>query len=282
MMTIDLHMHSTVSDGTDTPEELLGKVRASGLGVFSVTDHDAVKACALIRPLLGEGDPVLIDGVEFSCRDEEGKYHILGYGYEPGAEPIRTLTESGRRHRLNKARMRVDFLRAEFGFSFSDEELAWLFAQHNPGKPHIARLMVARGWAGSVSEAIEDYLDRLSCPTEYLRPEEAIARILESGGIPVLAHPVFGSGSQLIRGADMDRRVRRLTEYGLSGLEAYYSGFSDGMIAEMLSLAGRYDLCVTAGSDYHGANKPIRIGQTRLGASMPERLERFLAAVVRH
>ncbi|MBO6039968.1 MAG: PHP domain-containing protein, partial [Oscillospiraceae bacterium] len=86
---IDLHMHSTVSDGTDAPEEILARVREAGITLFAVTDHDAVKAGRIIPPLLTEGDPAFLTGAEFSCRDEEGKYHILGYGYDPDAEPVR-------------------------------------------------------------------------------------------------------------------------------------------------------------------------------------------------
>ena len=86
---IDLHIHTTISDGTDTPEELLPLVKEAGLDVFSVTDHDSVKASRIIPPLLKDGDPAFISGVEFSCKDEEGKYHILGYAYDPEAPSIR-------------------------------------------------------------------------------------------------------------------------------------------------------------------------------------------------
>ena len=78
MEKIDLHMHTTVSDGTDPPEQIVARVREAGIGLFSVTDHDAVKAGQVIPPLLGKGDPAFVTGAEFSCRDEEGKYHILG------------------------------------------------------------------------------------------------------------------------------------------------------------------------------------------------------------
>ena len=81
-------MHSKVSDGTDTIEELLGNVKKAGVGIFSLTDHDAAKGCFTMLSLLKEGDPVFIPGVEFSCKDEKGKYHILGFGYEPGSESI--------------------------------------------------------------------------------------------------------------------------------------------------------------------------------------------------
>ena len=83
---IDLHIHSTFSDGTDTPEQILEHAREIGLDLFSITDHDALKAGPVIRSLRKEGDPAFVTGVEFSCKDEKGKYHILGYGYDPEAE----------------------------------------------------------------------------------------------------------------------------------------------------------------------------------------------------
>ena len=92
---IDLHMHSTVSDGTDTPEELLARVQEAGIELFALTDHDALKGCDMIRKARKPGDPQFLNGVEFSCRDELGKYHILGYGYDPDSPSILNVVEKG-------------------------------------------------------------------------------------------------------------------------------------------------------------------------------------------
>lgn len=275
---IDLHMHTTVSDGTDAPEEILARVREAGIRLFSVTDHDAVKAGRIIPPLLKEGDPAFLTGAEFSCRDEEGKYHILGYGYDPDADAIRALVEKGHGLRIGKVKARLDFLKKEFGFSFPREELDALFALDNPGKPHIANMMVRRGFAPSKEQAIREFIDRIRFRNEYIRPEDAIRGILGGGGIPVLAHPFYGDGDQLILGEEMDKRLRHLMDFGLQGAEAFYSGFTPRLIGEMLSLAERYGLYVTAGSDYHGSNKLVELGDTGLGApdEWPEGLRRFL------
>lgn len=278
---IDLHMHTTVSDGTDTPEGIVARVREAGIGLFSVTDHDAVKAGRIIPPLLTEGDPAFLTGVEFSCRDEEGKYHILGYGYDPDAEPVRELSENGHRLRIAKVRARLDFLREEFGFSFPQEELKALFALDNPGKPHIANMMVRHGYAQSKEQAIKEYINRIRFRKEFIRPEEAICGILGGGGIPILAHPSYGDGDQLILGEEMDRRLRHLMDLGVQGVEAFYSGFSPQMCREMLFFAERYELYVTAGSDYHGTNKMVMLGDTGLGDpdEWPEGLRSFLKDV---
>ena len=278
---IDLHMHTTVSDGTDSPEQIVALAREAGLGIFSVTDHDALKAGRIIPPLLAEGDPAFVTGAEFSCRDEEGKYHILGYGFDPDAEPIRMLVETTHSLRIKKVRTRLDVLKRQFGFSFPEEEQRRLFALENPGKPHIANMMVRFGYAQSKDQAFRDYLNRLRMPSEYLRPEQVIPAILESGGIPVLAHPSYGDGDQLILGEEMDGRIRRLMDFGLRGAEAFYSGFTPLLCGEILSLAAKYGLYITAGSDYHGKNKLVTLGDTGLdaGTEWPEGLKSFLKDV---
>ena len=280
---IDLHMHTTVSDGTDSPEQIVARVREAGITLFSVTDHDAVKAGRIIPPLLAEGDPAFITGAEFSCRDGEGKYHILGYGYDPDAETMRELVETGHRLRIGKVRARLDFLKKEFGFSFPEEDLRRLFELDNPGKPHIANLMVRLGYAENKDQAIREYINRIRFRNEYFRPEQAIGAILGGGGIPMLAHPSYGDGDQLVLGEEMDARLRRLMGFGLQGVEAFYSGFTPRLCREMLSFAERYGLYVTAGSDYHGQNKLIRLGDTGLdsAAEAPEGLTRFLRDVER-
>ena len=279
MMRIDLHMHSTISDGTDTPSELLEHIREAKIELFALTDHDAIKGCTMIRNLLRPGDPLFINGVEFSCRDEEGKYHILGYNYTPDSEAILDVVELGHRYREKKLMARLEFIRERFGFSFSEEDVQKLMKLDNPGKPHIGNLMAQYGYAPSKDVAIRVYLNQARFPNEYVRPEQAIQGILKSGGIPVLAHPAFGSGDEMILGDQMDRRLKRLSAFGLQGVEAFYSSFTKKMEREMLFFAEKYNLYVTAGSDYHGQNKIIPLGETNLDRveSIPEGMKRFLS-----
>ena len=281
MKKIDLHMHSTVSDGTDTPRELLDHVREAGIALFALTDHDAVKGCKEIRGLLSEDDPKLVTGVEFSCRDGQGKYHILGYRYDPDSASILDLVERGHRYRIGKVKTRLALIRERFGFAFSEEDIRNLLALDNPGKPHIANLMVRYGYAPSKQTAIREYLNRLHFQSEYISPEDAIRGILAGGGIPVLAHPAFGSGEQMITGSEMEQRLRRLTGYGLQGVEAFYSEYTPELTAEALAFAEMFELVVTAGSDYHGRNKTIPLGKTNLDreTSIPEGLKRFLRRI---
>ena len=275
---IDLHMHTTLSDGTDPPEEIPARVKEAGITLFSVTDHDSVKSARIIAPLLREGDPDFLPGAEFSCRDEDGKYHILGYGYDPDTKAMKDLAELGHSFRMNKVKARLEYLKTQFGFTFPEEELRQLLAMDNPGKPHIGNLMVKMGYARSKEQAIKEFIDRIRFRNEYVRPEEAVRGILGAGGIPVLAHPSYGDGDQLILGQDMERRLQKLVAFGLQGVEGFYSGFTPKLRREILDLAERYGLYVTAGSDYHGKNKLVPLGDTGLESDLewPEGLKRFV------
>lgn len=281
MNMIDLHMHTTVSDGTDAPEEIILRVKEAGLSVFSVTDHDAVKGCSIIQEKLRPGDPEFLCGVEFSTKDEKGMYHILGYGYNPASEAIQEIIRHGHSLRMEKLQARLDFIRDTFDIRLPEEAVRELFSQDNPGKPHIANLMVKYGYAESKDQAIRNYLNRFHMPNAYVRPEEAIKAILAGNGIPVLAHPFYGNGDQLILGDEMVLRLLHLMDFGLQGVEAFYSGFSPKMREEMLALADRYSLYVTAGSDYHGKNKMVSLGDTGLDAEkrLPGGMLRFFEAV---
>lgn len=283
MKKIDLHIHTTISDGTDRPEDLIQKVRDTGLDLFSVSDHDAIRGGSLMPDLLAgaEHAPAFIRGVEFSCKDEKGKYHILGYGYDPEAPAINGAVQHGHALRMEKTQARLEFLTEEFGFVFPEEEIQELLARDNPGKPHIADLMIKHGYAENMTQAIREFIDKKRFRSMHIRAEEAIRSILESGGIPVLAHPSYGDGDDLILGQEMEDRLRYLMEFGLAGVEAYYSGFTARMQEEILGLADKYSLYITAGSDYHGTNKLVELGDTNLDniADAPSGLHRFLEDV---
>lgn len=271
-------MHSTISDGTDTPVELLGKIRDAGIGLWSLTDHDDTLGCRFVSHHLVEGDPAFIPGVEFSCKDEEGKYHIIGYGYDIESPEINNVVNIGHTMRMEKAKARVEFVVKEFGFELPQEEINRFLNLPNPGKPHLGNLLVKYGYCDSKEKAINEYIDKAKIKDRFLRPETAIEGILRAGGIPVLAHPIYGSGDQLILGEEMDDRLRRLVGFGLKGVEGFYSGFTFKMNDMMLAHADKYDLYVTAGSDYHGTNKMIELGDTGLddASEGPARLLKFM------
>jgi len=284
---IDLHMHSTASDGTDSPEMLMENVRNAGIELFALTDHDGIAGVEELRrirkeqPKKAEG-LLSLNGIEFSCRDQNGKYHILGYGYDETSEIMNRTVNIAHENRLMKVEQRLAFLKEDFGFTFEQKDIDALYRNHNPGKPHIANMMIKYGYAKTINEAIKDILNKKKIPNVYLKPEEAIDTILKSGGIPVLAHPSYGDGDQLITGDEMDERLKRLKGFGLQGVEAFYSGFTPKLNRELLDFADQYDFYVTAGSDYHGKNKLIDLGETNLDSVSegPEKLHAFLEYVI--
>ena len=179
---IDLHMHTAVSDGTDEPKSIIDRVKSAGVDLFALTDHDAINGCTVVKDNLKKGDPAFIFGVEFSCKDEEGKYHILGYGYDENAPSINEVVDKGHNFRMEKLAKRLDFLKREYSFSFSEEDKESLFALNNPGKPHIGNLMVKYGYAKTKEEAIENFINNCTAKDEYVRPEEAISAVKRAGG----------------------------------------------------------------------------------------------------
>ena len=276
----DLHMHSTVSDGTDSPEEILNLVKKKGFDCFSLTDHDDCSGCREIRKVLDDSIR-FINGIEFSCTDEKGKYHILGYGFQLESKVLNDVIKKGHGFRVYKFLERVNFLHDELGIILPEERIDQLMLLNNPGSPHIGQLMVEFGYAKSIDDAIKNYIKKKKFKSYYLKPHEAIEGILAAGGIPVLAHPVFGNGSQNIRGEELEERVIRLREMGLKGLEGFYSKYDDSMREEVQGLAAKYQMYVTVGSDYHGTIKTVSLGDTGFdsGKEIPEGMRRFFADI---
>ena len=268
---IDLHMHSDFSDGTDSPEDLINNVKAAGIDIFSLTDHDEIKGCEELFRHLKADDPVFIPGVEFSTSDEEGKYHILGYAYDTGSPVMAQMIARFHEIRMYKLGRRVELLKEYYGFEFTDSDMEWLYSRNNPGKPHIANLMVRHGYAPDITSAIDNYVSNCRVRYQTVRPEEAIETILKSNGIPVLAHGFLGDGGQLLNNYEMEMRLIRLQDMGLAGIECFYSGFTPAMNSYMLYFSHKYNLLATAGSDYHGGNKNVRLGDTGIGTGTGER-----------
>lgn len=257
--TIDLHMHSTASDGTDTPEQLLKNVRRAGLRVFSLTDHDAIDGCARLEPLV-PADLVFFRGVEFSCITPAGKCHILGYQYRPGAPSMDRALEAGRALRLAKLTRRLDYLRTASGIVFSPGELDWLHSLSSPGKPHLAQLIVQQGKAADRTEAIRRYLDGIPGGDARIEARLAIEGILGAGGVPVWAHPLGGEGETHLTPEDFAAQFAVLRDLGIQGIECCYSRYTAAEVSFLLDQARKHGLLVSGGSDYHGTAKTIPLG----------------------
>ncbi len=276
-MRVDMHMHTNVSDGTDSPAELLEIVRRNGIDMFSITDHDDCEGCRMMSDILRPGDPLFVNGIEINAKEDGRKYHILGYGFDSSHEKMIALIHKVHKIRQNKVKGRIEFLAKQFGYVFPEHELDALFANRNPGKPHIGNLMVKYGYAPNRNVAIADYINRYREPQEHVTPEEAIGTILQAGGVPVLAHGLFGDGGQNLSEKELRYRVDHLSSIGLRGLECYYSGYSVQQQKITRCICEDYDLLATAGSDYHGLNKVVRPGEHGLGNEKEDdRIMKFL------
>ena len=257
---VDLHIHTRFSDGSDSPAELAAKVRSAGLRLFSVTDHDTIDGALEMERFVPAGMRYL-RGVEFSCIDPAGKCHILGYNYDPDHPALRRALQEGRQLRLEKMHLRVEQLRRDFGLELTKEEEAWLWSRKSPGKPHLGRIILDRGLADSLDQAIRSFIrdvpgrDRIDAKT-------AVEAITASGGFPVWAHPLGGEGEKRLSPEKFKKLLSALTGYGIRGLECRYSRYSMEDVDFLLSQAEKHGLTVTGGSDYHGSNKRgIELGQ---------------------
>lgn len=258
-----MHLHTTASDGSDTPEALIAKAKSIGLKTVSITDHDTLGG--LLSVLDGGDDAIeIITGIEFSCNTSEKHgfdCHILGYGFDPYNEEIIRVIEHGRTMRFVKFEARVKYLEDNFGIILSEAEIQELRSYNAVAKPHIARILMSRGLADSVTDAIAKYLKGDDFPDDRIDAREAIDAIHLAGGIAVYAHPLGGELERRLTPCEFTARVKTLLEMGIDGLEAYYSRYSSSDRELVLGVARDMGLCVSAGSDYHGENKTVKLGE---------------------
>lgn len=255
----DYHMHSIYSDGSDTLEELLEKLKASGIQSFSLTDHDTIEGCKRMLELVPE-DMDFITGIEFSCYSNGGKCHILGYGCDPENEILQAAINEGYLKRKNKLEVRLCHLKDVHGICFTEQEAERLHKLHSVGKPHLARLIVEKGLAADIDEAIHRFINGCKTENDRIYAGTAIQAILASGGVPVWAHPLGGEGEKHLKEDAFLEKLEVLMELGIQGLECYYSRYSFGEIDTLKLHAEKNHLLISGGSDYHGINKNIPLG----------------------
>ena len=254
----DLHIHTTASDGSDTPRALAGKI--AGLRLFSVTDHDTIEGALEMAALVPNGVKYLM-GVEFSCITLAGKCHILGYGFDPDCPQFRAALNEGRQLRLDKLERRLQRLKTEFGIELTEAELLGLKNQNSPGKPHLGRILVDRGLAEDLDEAIGHYLKKDPPGRDRIEAKTAVDAILAAGGFPVWAHPLGGEGEKRLSEEKFEALFAHLLACGIKGLECRYSRYGRAEREFLLDRAASSGLTATGGSDYHGINKPgLKLG----------------------
>lgn len=267
-MPADLHIHSNLSDGTESPEEIVRQAKYAGLTVISITDHDNVDGIErAITSGFNQGVEV-IPGVEFTCEFKRWEIHILGYFIDHKSQELLGILEKVQKSRHERIIKMIKKLK-KMGVEIEAEDVFKISGKKSPGRPHVARVLVERGFVSNFKEAFVRYLafKGPAYVSHYkLSPFDAIGLVKRAAGIAVFAHPAVSKCDELI--PDM-------VSAGLSGIEAEYFGQNREKTRHYLSLAEKFGLLVTGGSDYHGGNtgKEVKLGDFKLKDEYVEKLK---------
>ncbi len=248
MAIIDLHIHTTASDGLSTPPELVDQVRVAGITIFAVTDHDTVAALSDVSGLAAEAGVTFVPGIEITAVDRQKDVHILGYFINPGCPPLLEFLEASRRDRARRGRLMCEQLTAA-GAPLEFESLhSGPQAAPSPviSRPLVADALVTAGHVASRQEAFDRFLAEGRpgyVPRIGASPAEVVAIIARAGGLASLAHP--GTTGR-------DDLIRPLVDAGLAAVECFHADHNSAVTSRYLELARKYGLDATGGSDFHG------------------------------
>jgi predicted metal-dependent phosphoesterase TrpH len=273
---VDLHIHSNVSDGKYTPEEIVAKAAEIGLAYLALTDHDSVEGIPAAKKAAADFPGLtFIPGVEISPDVPDGEVHVLGYFIDYNDKDLLEDLKRFRDSRYGRARGMVDKLRG-LGMDIDWRRVREIAGDGTIGRPHIAQAMLEKGYIENFTEAFEKYIGRdgpAYVEREKMTPGEAVALALRSGGLPVLAHPFTVP--------EPEKMVDRLKTAGLVGIEAYYKDHTQEKADELIAMADKYGLIVTGGSDYHGIDDSREVGLG--GVEVPvEAAERLISLASQH
>ncbi|WP_431838232.1 PHP domain-containing protein [Cellulomonas sp. Y8] len=279
-MRIDLHTHSSVSDGTETPGGLVASAAAAGLDVVALTDHDTTAGWAEASDAARRLGVALVPGTEVSALSRGVSVHLLSYLQDPAHPALADVVAQTRDARLHRGRAIVERLSEDLPITWDD-----VLAQQSPGtvvgRPHIADALVAQGVVPDRTAAFADLLSaRGRYYVPYYAPEavEAVEAVLASGGVPVFAHPGADGRGRVVPDSD----IEELAEAGLAGLEVHHRDHTPEQRARLTALADRLGLLVTGSSDYHGTGKDNVLGENTTAPEVLAEIERRgRAAVVR-
>ena len=259
MPNVDLHTHTTASDGSCTPFELVSMANQVGLVALAITDHDTIDGLSEGLQAAKQYGMEVIPGVEISTefRDE---MHILGYYIDRTSQQLQEGLIMLQEFR-NERNPRIIKRLAELGVPVTMEDIEKQAGGKVIGRPHIAQALMKKGYVESVNDAFSRFLARGKVayfPKEKLTPSQGVRLIADAGGIPVLAHPKDLKLTEW----ELDAVIKDLKAHGLQGIEVWYSTHTEAETIQYLKLAKKYDLAATGGSDYHGFSKPaISLGK---------------------
>ncbi len=268
---IDLHTHTVLSDGTMTPEELVGYAEKKGLYALALTDHDTIGGIEAALLAASDKRVTVIPGIEISTTYQSRDIHILGLNIDRTDPGLLRHMEAYRQARMERTEKTARLLAAD-GYDISIEQLEEEFPVSVLTRSHISKHLMMKGYVSSITEGFRTMLDpgcRWYVPMGRISPEESIRLIHNAGGKAVLAHPLLYHFTP----EELDAFVGHLKDEGLDGLEAIYSLNSGSDEADMKALATGYRLPITGGSDFHGSNKPdIDLGSGKGDMSVPREL----------
>ena len=267
MKFADLHLHTSFSDSTYTPEEVVREAARVGLCAIAIVDHDTLDGVPAALSAGKKYNVEVLSGIELTAQYENLEVHMLGYLIDHNYEPFKERLEVLRKIRIERIYKIVDRIKT-VGVDLNPDTVFNLAQGSTVGRLHVARAMVKDGLVDSVAAAFKTYIGD-KCPGYVLgfrlTPKEAVELIKEAGGIPVLAHPYIIS---------KDRVLAEIIDCGIMGLEVYYPEHSQSTVNFYLDLAKKHDLLVTGGSDFHGDAKPeIKIGSIKLAYEFVEKLK---------
>lgn len=282
---IDLHAHSRASDGSDTPEEVIGQAHAAGLHTIALTDHDTLSGWSQAREAARHFGVGFIPGIELSTQilDDTTGYephsiHLLGYLVDPEHPDLVDEMVKIRSHRDNRLQLMVEKLAKDYPIDWLEVH-AVIPEGATPGRPHIAEVLIAKGIVADTTEAFAHILagdGPYHVPHYAPRLQRGIEIIRQAGGVPVLAHPLSRGGNPAtdVTG-DVDQavaRYRRWVDYGLMGVEIGHRENDPTLIPQLATIARELDLIVTGSSDYHGSKKPNILGEHTTSAANLQRI----------
>ena len=250
MGQVDLHIHSTASDGKLTPAEIVQDAAERGLTFIALADHDTIDGIVQAQTEVKSfPDLKVIPGVEISTDIPQGEVHVLGYFIDYADPQLKTALDRFRSSRLIRAQGMIAKLE-KLGIHIDWQRVQEIVGGSSIGRPHIAQAMLEKGYITSMKQAFTDYIGRNGpayVEREKMTPAEAVALILKAKGLPVLAHPLTAG--------DAEAMTVELQAAGLAGIEAYYDGYTPQETNQLVGLADKYNLIATGGSDYHGLDE---------------------------
>jgi len=263
---IDMHTHTNFSDGELSPNELIRLAINKKIGTLAITDHDTLDGIKNIdenNSLIIDSGIKIINGIELSAKVDKGTMHILGYDFDKNNETLNNKMEKLKDNRVNSVLSIMEQIKKDYKIVFSYKDIKELInSNHNLGRPDIARLCVKYGYANSVPDAFDKYLNdahnKVRSTNKKLSYQECLELISKSNGIPVLAHPK----SLELNDKELLYLLKDMINYGLIGIEVFHPTHTSEETNKYLELANKLNLLISGGSDYHGINtKPdIELG----------------------